>query len=282
VTVALIRLLASEGIKHPNLWNPTMIGLLTVLCAVGLFCGSVYLLLSTNLGARLGFLVASAGLTGFMVLLTTLWLSTSGSPTGNSDLDPPHGDSPSWKVLEIIDAPANAQAAGVHEIATKGTTITSAACTVDEPPKACELITQVKPAIDGALVTAAPIAGEEPPKQPFAQFGASTDYLIDFDGYTSYEIGGGAKNVLWHSPRYVAIQLCAVRKGATPPVCDPLKDTQYAILERDLGAVRLPVVGYWFLSVILFLLSLLGLHWYEQDERARKRAALAPVPAPSA
>ena len=25
-------------------------------------------------------------------------------------------------------------------------------------------------------------------------------------------------------------------------------------------------------------LSLLGLHWYEQDERARKRATLTPVP----
>ena len=56
-----------------NLWNPTIIGVLTVLCAVGLFCGSAYLLLGTNLGGRLGFLVAAAGLTGFLVLLTTLW-----------------------------------------------------------------------------------------------------------------------------------------------------------------------------------------------------------------
>ena len=38
--------------------------------AIVLFCGSIYLLLGTNLGARLGFLVAFTGLMGFMVILT--------------------------------------------------------------------------------------------------------------------------------------------------------------------------------------------------------------------
>ena len=68
-----------------------------MICAVGLFCGSVYLLLGTNLGARLGFLVAAAGLTGFLVLLTTLWLTTPGAATGNSKLDPPGGPHRSGK-----------------------------------------------------------------------------------------------------------------------------------------------------------------------------------------
>ena len=71
--------------------------MLTVLSAVGLFCGSTYLLLGTNLGARLGFLVAAAGLTGFLVLLTTLWWTS-----GNSGIDPPHGNSPSWKVVDVV------------------------------------------------------------------------------------------------------------------------------------------------------------------------------------
>ncbi len=60
---------AAEGPAHPNLWNPTILGVLVVLSAIGLFCGSAYLLLATNLGGRLGFLVAFASLTGFMVLL---------------------------------------------------------------------------------------------------------------------------------------------------------------------------------------------------------------------
>ena len=46
--------------------------------------------------------------------------------------------------------------------------------------------------------------------------------------------------------------------------------------------MRKPVVFYWLFSLLFFGLSLLGLHWWEHDERARKRAALTPVPAPSA
>ena len=71
MTVTGLLITAAEGPAHPNLWNPTILGVLVVLSAIGLFCGSVYLLLSTNLGARLGFLVAAASLTGFMVLLST-------------------------------------------------------------------------------------------------------------------------------------------------------------------------------------------------------------------
>ena len=43
-----------------GLWYPTILGVLVVVAGVGLFCGSIYVLLGTNLGARLGFLVAAA------------------------------------------------------------------------------------------------------------------------------------------------------------------------------------------------------------------------------
>src|SRR5206468_12902344 len=116
---ALHLLLGSEG-GPGNLWNPTIIGVLTVLCAVGLFCGSTYLLLGTNLGGRLGFLVAAAGLSGFLVLLTSLWLTTPGSATGNSALDPPHGNSASWKVVDVVSDPSQSKIEAVRNLPTKG------------------------------------------------------------------------------------------------------------------------------------------------------------------
>ena len=64
--MGLVTLLAQHASGEKNLWDPTILGVLVVLSAVGLFCGSVYLLLGTNLGGRLGFLVAGACLTGFM------------------------------------------------------------------------------------------------------------------------------------------------------------------------------------------------------------------------
>ena len=65
-------------------------------------------------------------------------------------------------------------------------------------------------------------------------------------------------------------------------MCDPLQDKSFAILSYDFGSLRQPVVfQFWIPSVLLFGLSLLGLHWYETDERKKKKAALAPVPTPT-
>ena len=265
---ALTTLLASEG-GPKTLWDPTILGVLTVLAAVVLFCGSVYLLLSTNMGARLGFLIAAAALTGFMVLLTTLWWTS-----GNSGIDPPHGNSPSWKVLEVVSDPAQSKHA--PQIAQKG------------KPLAEDQLTNLRPAMDEALIPPETVAGEEAPDRPLAISGlTATGYLINFPGYRAYQQGGGTKNFFWHEPKLSAVELCPTKKDAKganviPTRCDPLADHQFAILQLDLGSLRQPVVAYWFGSVILFALSLLGLHWWETDERARRRAALAPVPTPGA
>jgi len=75
-------------------WNPGIRGILVVLVGVVVLCGSVYLLLGTNLGARLGLLVAFTGLFGWMVILTLIWwlLPPAIGPRGNPA---------SWKPVEI-------------------------------------------------------------------------------------------------------------------------------------------------------------------------------------
>jgi hypothetical protein len=263
-----LHMLLAEGPTKANIWNPTIIGILTVLSAIGLFCGSVYLLLATNLGARLGFLVAAAGLTGFLVLLTTLWWTA-----GSSGIDPPHGTSPGWSVVEVVTTPQESKIEAVRNIESKGVQVTE------------NQLTNLKPAVDAAIVPAASVNGETPPDRPFAtlNFTSTSDYLVDFPGFKSFLVGGGTDNIFWHKHQYAAVEVCAARKDAsgnavTPAVCDPLQATHYVILSHDLGTLRQPVVLYWFLVLILFGLSLLGLHWYELDERARKRASLAPVP----
>ena len=156
ITVIRLLITAAEGPAHPNLWNPTILGVLVVLSAIGLFCGSVYLLLGTNLGARLGFLVVFASLTGFMVLLTTLWWSS-----GNSGIDPPHGHSPNWRVVDVVANPSQSKIATAREALTKGT-----------PADETELA-NLRPALDAALVHTAPVANVEPTPQPLAQFDVS-------------------------------------------------------------------------------------------------------------
>ena len=54
-------------------WEWELRGILIVIIAVVVLCGSVYLILGTNMGARLGFLVAFAGLAGWMFLMGAIW-----------------------------------------------------------------------------------------------------------------------------------------------------------------------------------------------------------------
>src|SRR3954464_6852047 len=75
-------------------FNPGFKGILVVVTAVAILGGSVYLLLATNMGARLGLLVALAGLFGWLTILTLTWWI---QPPGNG----PRGTNPSWKPVEI-------------------------------------------------------------------------------------------------------------------------------------------------------------------------------------
>src|SRR2546425_12448410 len=109
-----LTLLAAEGVAHKGLWYPTVIGVLAVAAGIALFCGSIYLLLGTNLGARLGFLVAFTGLMGFLVVLSTLWMTTA------SPLNTLKGRIPAWKVQEVVERLDTAKTPEARQATKKG------------------------------------------------------------------------------------------------------------------------------------------------------------------
>jgi len=272
--------LASEAL-HKTLWYPTILGFLVVIVAVLLFCGSVYLLLGTNLGARLGFLVAFSGLMGFMVILTSLWITTS------SPLNTLKGRVASWKVQEVVTDPGKSKIPDVHDIASKKNK-------VDTTEAA-----NVKAAVDAAIVTkvATPTLEVKPEDNRFAKFDSVTNYMV----LETYEIGGSNpqfwKGEFTHTPHYAAVQFCEIQQveqpfglPPLPPECNPNGQQGFVILERDLGSLRVPAFVAWFGSIILFALSLLMLHWRERDEQdaekakegaAKPAAAPEPVPVPA-
>jgi len=75
-------------------WNPAISGILTVTVAVAILMGSVYLILATNTGARLGLMLSLAGLFGWLTIMTLFWWI---QPPGIG----PRGQDPSWHPLEI-------------------------------------------------------------------------------------------------------------------------------------------------------------------------------------
>lgn len=277
-----------EGVKNPNLWYPTILGILVVLSAIGLFCGSVYLLLATNLGARLGFLVAIGALSGFMVLLSSLWLTTT------SPLNTLKGRIPAWKPVEAIPSGnlARSTISDARSVRKKGHTV--------DPTEA----TNVKAAVDQAVVKPTPGPPGEPAPVPskFAVYDQTTDYLVT----QTYEVGGGGRvkvtskrsfpwvTVSLHKPKYAVVTICPVDKAALqvpfgdpipPPRCDLTKPVSNLVLERDLGSLRVPPFMALLGSSLVFGLVLLCLYWREKDLQALQQAprpAGGELPAPAA
>ncbi|NBP41971.1 MAG: hypothetical protein EBU68_04200 [Actinobacteria bacterium] len=54
-------------------FEPQLRGIIIVAIAVGVLIGGTYLVVGTNLGARLGFLVVLAGLFGWMAIMGSIW-----------------------------------------------------------------------------------------------------------------------------------------------------------------------------------------------------------------
>lgn len=269
-------ILATESL-HKTLWYPTILGVLVVVAAVVLFLGSIYVLLGTNLGARLGFLVAFTGLAGFMVLLTLLWCTTA------SPLNTLKGRIPQWKVQEVLASPEKSKTSDVHDIKQKQF--------IAEATEAAN----VKAAVDAALVTkvSTPTVEYTPNDNRFAKFSDVTKYQI----LQTWEIGGSSpqfwKGEFTHTPQYAVVQFCQVQEveqpfglPPLPPQCDNSADavSGYVVLFRDLGSLRVPAFVALGMSLILFALGLLGLHWRERDEQKleeeAKAAAAGPVAVP--
>ncbi len=265
-------ILASE-LTEKGLWYPTILGVLVVVAGVVLFCGSVYLLLGTNLGARLGFLVAFTGLMGFMVVLSLLWITTA------SPLNTLKGRIPEWQVNEVVENLEDSSIAEVRTIETRENLV--------ETTEAAN----VKAAVDEALVTDVETATHTPAEDAneFARFDDVTQYQV----LETFETGGSSPQ-FWqleftHTPLYAAAQFCEVDQQdpedvnvglpPIPPECADGGETGWVVLTRDLGSLRFPPFVAFVAFTILFVLGLLMLHWRERDEQEAEAAA-AEAPAP--
>ncbi|MFM8303531.1 MAG: hypothetical protein ACKOA9_04425 [Actinomycetota bacterium] len=269
--------LASTAIER-SLWYPTILGVLVVVAAAILFVGSIYLLLGTNMGARLAFLATFSALTGFMVVLSGLWITTA------SPLNTLRGSVPAWEIKEVVPSLDEAETEAVRTIEQDGVKVD----TIEAA--------NVKAAVDEGLVTKEDTAVEKftPEDNKFATFPLVTDYLTT----QTWEIGGSKPSWLdgqfRHTPKYAVVQFCGVSPNTQPfgvapdaPACAPAGSTEaenngFVVLELNLGDVRLPPIIAFFSSIILFVLSLAMFGWYEKDRRAEVAAAAsAPTTTPA-
>ena len=251
-------------------WDPHIRGAVIVLTAVLILPGSVYLLLATNTGARLGFLLAVAGLSGWMFLMSIIWMvfgiGLKGRPnswvtqeiiTGSvrqSTVEPMADFPDGWKKLEVGDKGlADIQAATDQALAPSETVAHSAHGT-----------------------TSAPKEPEFPPP-----FKATTDYIFQ----QGYEVGGDNelftigkhKFYFRHSPHYAVATVQPTVKPIpenTKPVLDRSKPQVTVVMLRDLGSVRVPPFVMALATGTIFFVTCYALHQRDK-EIMRQRAATA-------
>jgi hypothetical protein len=85
-------------------WDPEIRGLLTVAVAAAVLMGSIWLLLVTNTGVRLGSMIALAGFFGWIFIMTLVWWMYGIGYTG---------DTPVWEIAEFNSDPALYQEEGI-------------------------------------------------------------------------------------------------------------------------------------------------------------------------
>jgi len=263
-------------------WQPELRGILITIISFVVFCGSCYFILSTNLGARLGFLVAFAALAGWIFLMGATWWSYGKGLLGpDASWAPVSGQT----VLQTTDADNNAVFVS-DPIVIEG----------DQDPQA------VAAAVDGHLVS----KGWEkldPSLPSYQQAGAAAGTLLEESGALSngefvvvnvFNKGGerspqlfnGAVDFLafFHKPHYAVVEVAPLvvqreEPGRAPakPEIDTTRPHQYVFMIRDLGAKRKPAGFITVGALAVFLMLCYLLHTRDRRVLANRSAPALPV-----
>ncbi len=236
-------------------WEPELRGLLTVVIAVVILMGSVYLIMLTNMGSRLAFLVAIAGLSGWMMLMGLTWWIYG---IGLRGPDPTWQPVPGAAVLQDTDALRSGGVLEVLPTIPDGVTPAEEAALVGAELTAEGFIVldPASPAFGQASAEASVLLEEE---EAFAagQYTITDIYDIGGDRYPRIEAGAipGLTNdsldffAFFHEPHYVLVEAAPfvqvrTEPGRAPvtPTIDETRQRQYVYMVRDLGARRQPAV----------------------------------------
>jgi hypothetical protein len=270
---ALLSTLVHPGVVADLRWNPTFRGILFPSILFLVLCGSCYVILATNIGNRLGFLLSSAAFWGWMSLMTIAWMIYGIGL---------RGPDPKWVVQEAIKDTRSAQVEKVTQIPNTPTKIV---------PKDWKVVKE-----------GVPMRGEA--QSAIDAYLAPAPKKVDYVAVSGFESGGAQRIKVWpkvvkggkwynpgdyafrgllHSKHYYVgqvqpmltqpkkvgdkIQYDSKGVALTEPVvkdgknvADTTKPITTVVLIRDLGSRRQPPFFIFCASFVLLLLSLFNLH----------------------
>ncbi len=247
-------------------WEPELRGILTVMIGTAVWMGSIYLILGTNLGARLGFLVALTGLAGWMALMGAVWWIYGIGLKGD---DASWQQVPGRTVIQEVDL---LQQAGVVDdpLGVDETTNPIEASRVlgeQLTSDGWDRVDEAAPEFGQAVASAGVFLEEEGAFGP-SEFGVVNVYEIDPPDESAYpKLGPNGEFdqiAFFHKPYYTLVEVAPYLplrdepgRAPTAPEIDDSRQRQYVYMIRDLGSLREPAAYITIGSTIMFL----GLCW---------------------
>jgi hypothetical protein len=247
-------------------WEPELRGVLTVILGTVAFMGSVYMILGTNIGARLGFLVALCGLAGWMALMGGIWWIYG---IGLKGADPSWVQVPGRTVIQ--DA-GDLYQAGVLENKLQLSDLEVPADINDVVydgfvSEEWRVLAESEPAFGQAAASATVFLEEEDALEP-GSFKVTNVFEIGGEAYPKI-FGQDALDQIafFHKPYYTVVEVSPyiplrTEPGRAPsaPEVDPTQEAQYVYMIRDLGSRREPAALITIGSTIVFLALAWMLH----------------------
>ena len=290
-------------------FDPGFRGILVVAVGVAVLMGSVFVLLSTNTGIRVGGMIALTGFFGWMFIMALIW---SMYGIGYK------GPAPTWKVKELSfntqraelpiarSLPAADALPDPKVFLEKDPSLARQFAGVPKPPNLGDLlgvdpqlIKQINTGKDWQLLATSDPQTGDAAATASAFLGADQQNICPTSAdcvlLEAYSHGGKAQRTddsilgrIWYKitsaftvknpPHYAVIQFRkavpqTTLPGAAPPipVADNTQPVMSVILERDIGSKRLPSILLTILMGTCFLVCCSVLH-HREKILARNRA----------
>jgi hypothetical protein len=263
-------------------WEPELRGVLIIIISVGTLCGSIYLILGTNLGVRLGFLVAFAGLAGWMFLMGAVWWAYGiGLKGPEGSWDPVQGRT----VLQETSALNQAGVLDSPVVVTQGVSAMQQAQMVDAAMEGegWEKLSESAAAYGQAGSAASEYLEES---GAFAAGEFRIVNVFDRGGERYPQLADGKVDFLafWHKPHYVVVEVAPLvvqrtepGRAPAPARIDESRPHQYVYMIRNLGAKRQPAAFITVGSLIVFLITCWLLHRRDRFVRTNREQRALPA-----
>ncbi len=263
-------------------WEPQIRGILIIIIAGTVLCGSTFLILGTNIGARLGFLLALAGLAGWMMMMALMWWAFG---IGLKGAEPTWKPVPNTSILldpgaiysaGVVTAPVNVaadapfpdQAAAIRRSLTDNgwRQLSESDSSFGQSASAAGVVIEK----DGTLK-----AGQYKVVNVFDKGGERYPKISESIDFLAF----------MHKPHWIVAEVAPllpqrVEPGRAPARAelDATQPHRYVYMIRDLGNKRVPAALIAFGSAIVFFACAYLLHIRDRRVVANRSAGLA-VPA---